>query len=264
MADPVQQLSQDVKRQMNQPQIHDAWEKSYRIAENERFFEEAYDVFTRRIGLPAGARALDIGCGICANSVRLARRGFVVSAADYSEAILPRARENVARHGLSERISIGREDILELSFPDGTFDLVLCWGVLMHVPDAEGALRELARVTRPGGYLVLEELNVHAPEAWLMRVGWSAFKRHITLTRTAAGVEHTCPFEGETLFWRHTDTRWLVAELARHSVQLVRRDSSLCSEMYTYAPGGFLKGMVHAWNRFWLRRVNLPDRKRVG
>lgn len=258
MADPSQRLSDDVKRQMNQPQIHDAWEKSYRTAENERFFEEAYDAFTRRIALPAGARALDIGCGICANSVRLARRGFVVSAADYSEAILPRAHENVARHGLAERISIGREDILDLSFPGDTFDLVLCWGVLMHIPDAEGALRELTRVARPGGYLVFEELNVHAPEARLMRAGWSAFKKHITLTKTAAGIEHSCQFEGETLFWRHTDPRWLIAELARHSCHLVRRDSGLCSEMYSYAPGRLLKGAVNAWNRLWFRHLNMP------
>lgn len=258
MAKSAQQLSEDVKRQMNQPQIHDTWEKNYRTPENERFFEEAYDAFTQRIGLPAGSRALDIGCGICANSIRLARRGFVVSAADYSQAILPRAHDNVAHHELSERISIGREDILSLSFPDGAFDLVLCWGVLMHIPDAERALSELTRVAKPGGYLVFEELNVHAPEARLMRAGWSAFRKHITLAKTEAGFEQTCQFEGETQFWRHTDPSWLIAELARHSCHIVQRDSGLCSEMYFYAPGKFLKGMVNRWNRFWFRHLNMP------
>ena len=143
MAEPSRDISERVNRQMNQPQIHDAWEKNYRSPGNERFFEQAYDDFVRRIDQPPGSRALDIGCGICANSIRLAHRGYVVSAADYSEPILAQARENVSRHALSDRITIGREDILNLGFPDDHFDLVLCWGVLMHIPNAERAISQL-------------------------------------------------------------------------------------------------------------------------
>ena len=130
MAERFRNISEQVKRQMNQPQIHDAWERNYRSFENEQFFEQAYDDFVGRLGQPPGSRALDIGCGICANSLRLARRGYIVSAADYSEPILVEARKNVAQQGLSDRITIGREDILNLSFPNNHFDLVLCWGVL--------------------------------------------------------------------------------------------------------------------------------------
>ena len=66
MPDPSQDMSDQVKRQMNQPQIHASWEKMYRTVENELFFEQAYDDFVRRIGPQPGAHALDIGCGICA------------------------------------------------------------------------------------------------------------------------------------------------------------------------------------------------------
>ena len=135
-----------VKRQMNQPQIHVTWERNYRSLGNERFFERIYDEFVKQIGYPLGSHALDIGCGVCANSIRLARRGNIVSAADYSEAILDQARANVSRNQLSEQITIDREDILNLSFPDNRFDLVLCWGVLMHIPDAERAISQLIRV----------------------------------------------------------------------------------------------------------------------
>src|ERR1700683_1451373 len=147
MGDPPHDISKQAMRQMNQRQIHDAWEKNYRSLENERFFEQVYDDFVRRIDQPPGSQALDIGCGICANSIRLARRGYVVSAADYSEPILVEAHENVSRNELSDRITIARDDILNLSFPNEHFDLVLCWGVLMHIPDAERAISELARVT---------------------------------------------------------------------------------------------------------------------
>lgn len=259
MTDPPHNMSEQVKRQMNQPQIHDAWEKNYRSLENERFFEQAFDDFVKRIGQQPGSYALDIGCGICANSLRLARRGYKVSAADYSEPILVRAQETVSRQHLSDRITIGREDILNLSFPDNTFDLVLCWGVLMHIPDAERAIGELTRVTKPGGFLVLEEVNQHAPEAWIMRLLWSTLKKNITVTKTPRGYEQSSRFEGETLFWRQVDTRWLIAQFASHSCSLVRRDSSMLSEMYIYTPGRIIENAIHGCNRLWARHVNLPQ-----
>ena len=252
-------MSDQVKRQMNQPQIHASWEKMYRTVENELFFEQAYDDFVRRIGPQPGAHALDIGCGICANSIRLARRGYIVSAADYSEPILVQARDNVSRNQLSDRITIGREDILNLSFPSGHFDLVLCWGVLMHIPNAERAISELARVTKPGGVLVLEEINQHAPEAWVMRAGWAALKKNIAITNTPRGHEQSSRFEGETLFWRHSNTSWLISQFSRHSCNLVRRDSGMFSDLHMYARSKFLKTAINTWNRLWARRVNLPQ-----
>jgi 2-polyprenyl-3-methyl-5-hydroxy-6-metoxy-1,4-benzoquinol methylase len=76
-----------------------------------------YDDFVKQIQQPENSLALDIGCGISAKSARLARCGYVVSPADYSESILSHARENFARKQLVDRITIGREDILNLSFP---------------------------------------------------------------------------------------------------------------------------------------------------
>ena len=48
MAGPSNNISEQVKRQMNQPQIHDAWERNYRSPENEQFFEQAYGDFVRQ------------------------------------------------------------------------------------------------------------------------------------------------------------------------------------------------------------------------
>ena len=259
MAGSSGDISDQVKRQMNQPQIHVTWERNYRSLGNERFFERIYDEFVKRIGHPLGSHALDIGCGVCANSIRLARRGYIVSAADYSEAILDQARANVSRNQLSEQITIDREDILNLSFPDNRFDLVLCWGVLMHIPDAERAISQLIRVAKPGGFIVLEEVNQNAPEALMMRLVWTALKRGVTVTNTPRGYEQTSRFEGETLFWRQVNTSWLVAQFARHSCSLVRRDSSMLSEMYIYAPGKPTKAVLHGWNRLWARHLNLPQ-----
>jgi 2-polyprenyl-3-methyl-5-hydroxy-6-metoxy-1,4-benzoquinol methylase len=257
--DPAKDISEQVKRQMNQPQIHAAWEKTYRTAENEQYFEQAYDDFVAGIRQPSGARALDIGCGIGANSIRLARRGYLVSAADYSEPILTQARGNVSSNQLADKISIRREDILNLSYPSDHFDLVLCWGVLMHIPNAGQAISELARVCKPGGYLVLEEINQNAPEALMMRMAWSMLKKNITITKTASGYQQSSRFEGETLFWRHTNPSWLIAQFADRSCALFRRDSGMFSEMHLYAPGKPLKAAITGLNRLWARQVNLPQ-----
>lgn len=256
MSDPAL-LSEQVKRQMNKPLIHESWEGTYRTEGNERFFEQAYDYMVGVLKQPEGSQALDIGCGICANSVRLARRGYQVTARDYSESIIGPAHENVAAKGLSDRIDIGRDDILNLSFPDAQFDLVLCWGVLMHVPDAERALTQLTRVLKPGGYLVLEELPFRAPEALLMRGYWRALKgKQIQITRTAAGFEHRSEFGGETLFWRHTDPKWLVDQCSSRGCTLVERGCSIFTDLYQYLPGKLLKEAAYGLNRFWLKRVN--------
>jgi SAM-dependent methyltransferase len=64
-----------------------------------------------------------------------------------------RLRAWLWRHGLFERLRFG--DVTALAFPDGSFDAVLSLDVLEHVPDYRAALREFARVLRPGGRLVL-------------------------------------------------------------------------------------------------------------
>jgi 2-polyprenyl-3-methyl-5-hydroxy-6-metoxy-1,4-benzoquinol methylase len=255
-----QELTEQVKRQMSGPKIHGSWESSYRTEETERFFEQAFDRCIALLNQPRGSRALDIGCGICANSMRLARRGYRVSAADYSDSILERAKVNVRGARLDEQIDIGHEDILNLSYPDRSFDLVLCWGVLMHIPEAEQAVRELIRVARPGGFIVLEEINMHAPEAVLMRTFWRLLKRRkIRISRAPAGFEHICSFADEVLFWRHADIPWLVKQFTTQSCDLIDRSCSLFSESYLHMPLLILKSSVHAWNRLWLRYMNLAQ-----
>ena len=49
-----------------------------------------------------------------------------------------------------------RMDITNLAFPDGSFDAILCMHVLEHIPDDRGAMRELLRVLRPGGWAILQ------------------------------------------------------------------------------------------------------------
>lgn len=116
--------------------------------------------FLRRLALPFpdNPRVLDAGCGT--GLVELAMLGALpgplrLTAVDISRASVLRARQAVrARHGARGRtVSFSQGNVLSLPFREGTFDVLVTCGVLEYVPVAQG-LAELARVVKPGGWLL--------------------------------------------------------------------------------------------------------------
>jgi SAM-dependent methyltransferase len=100
-----------------------------------------------RLGLPAGASILDAGCGSGRNMVDLARHG-TVTGVELSEASVEVARERHAGEVLEG-------SVMDMPFDDGAFDLTVSLDVIEHLEDDVGALRELRRVTKPGGALLV-------------------------------------------------------------------------------------------------------------
>jgi SAM-dependent methyltransferase len=98
---------------------------------------------------------LDAGCGDGRYFSVLADRAPTerIAGCDIAERILETARATAAQAGVTPELV--RANVESLPFEDGTFDLVLCTQVLEHVVDAQGVLRELARVLEPGGTLLL-------------------------------------------------------------------------------------------------------------
>ena len=114
--------------------------------------------FLERAGVTlAGARVVDVGAGGGFVSVELAARGAHVVAVDLAPAALRAAHAESARRGLTLRVAAGAADALPLA--SAAFDLVVCTDVLVHVPDQQRALDELARVTAPGGCLYVASMN---------------------------------------------------------------------------------------------------------
>src|SRR5262245_33154668 len=144
-----------VQRSLAQPELHRQWSHTYRQAENERFFDLAFDSIVDFFHAPRYSTILDAGCGTGEHAIRLAQRGFFVRAIDVSDTALEEARTNIRMNKLEAQIHVQQEDLLSLSFPDETFKYILCWGVLMHIPALETALGELTRVLQPGGVLAL-------------------------------------------------------------------------------------------------------------
>ena len=248
-----------VENLLAQPDVHRQWAGGYRTPDNEAFFESAFDLITAELKPPAGATFLDAGCGSCAHTVRLARRGFNVRAVDFSESALEMARGHLKGAGLDERIMLQREDLTRLSFPDASFDYVLCWGVLMHVPDVGRAVSELARVLKPGGRLVVSEGNMNSLEASSLRLLKGALgKEKAEVKETPAGVEFWFERGGGALVTRQANMGWLVGSFESHGVALTRRVAGQFSEAYTIFSAPALKRLVHGFNNFWFRRVKAP------
>lgn len=96
--------------------------------------------------LPSGARLLDAGCGSGRTLDELARRGRVTGVDLDAEAVACSRRRG---HDTE------RAPVENLPFAHGSFDLVTCLDVIEHTPDDTASLRELERVTRPGGHIIL-------------------------------------------------------------------------------------------------------------
>lgn len=109
----------------------------------------------RRYQLPAEPRILDAGCGTGEGSSRLAElfpKGTVLGV-DVLDQHLDRARSRYAT--LAPRLRFELQSIYQLEAPDASFDLTVCRHVLHSIPYPDRVITELARATRPGGYLHL-------------------------------------------------------------------------------------------------------------
>jgi SAM-dependent methyltransferase len=114
-----------------------------------------------RLGLRAGERVLDMGCGAGRHAFEMYRRGADVIALDHDPDELATVSEWFAAMRKEGSVPAGAEadvkegDALDLPFADGEFDRVVAAEVLEHIPDDEAAIAELARVLRPGGTIAV-------------------------------------------------------------------------------------------------------------
>src|SRR5712691_6605241 len=123
------------------------------------------------LALAPGSKVLEIGCGAGFMAVALAERGFHVHAIDSTEAMVELARQHAAESGKAALISLDVGDVYALAFEDGFFDLVIAIGVIPWLERVEWAIQEMARVSRPGGHVILTADNrarlIYLFDPWL-------------------------------------------------------------------------------------------------
>ncbi len=131
-----------------------------------------YRLLLDMAGPLAGRSALDVGCGDGTLLRHLTARGLArACGCDADRRMVARARDLAAHDG--RRIGLVAAKAQALPFPDDSFDLVTCITVLAFVPDPAAAVREMARVLRPGGHLVIGDLGKWSTWAARRRMrGW--------------------------------------------------------------------------------------------
>ena len=146
-----------------------------------------------------------------------------------------------------------------MSFQDESRDRIVCWGVLMHIPDIKTAIYELSRVLNQNGILVLSEGNRFSLDSKIMRVLRKVFRKETAnLKVTEAGNEYWERSPTGDLMTRQSDIQWIIKEFRTHGVILKKHLPGQFTEMYTRVHWAPLNSMIHWFNRFWFTRIKSP------
>ena len=172
MSNPIPKIAVSASSCINQHQlIVDTYFKA-----RARYWEEIYankDVYSvihqqrqtlvlamvDKLGLSPDDQVLEVGCGAGLTAVKLASRGYRVDAVDSVAEMVDLTRRHSTEAGVAHRVRTVVADINRLIFPSKHFSLVVAIGVLPWLQAIYEPIREVGRVTKAGGYLIVNVDN---------------------------------------------------------------------------------------------------------
>lgn len=125
--------------------------------------ERLTDMLIDLVALRPGERMLDVGCGIGEPAIRLAAKvDAVITGVSINRGQVLTATDRASAAGVSDRVRFEEADALALPYDDASFDAAWAFESLLHT-DRDKALREIHRMLRPGGRLVIADLLQRGP-----------------------------------------------------------------------------------------------------
>lgn len=163
----------------------------------------------------AGQLVLEAGSGAGRFTELLLAHGATVDSFDYSGAVAA----NAANNGAHPALCLAQADVRAMPFPEATYDLVLCLGVVQHTPDPEETIRALWSRVRPGGRLVIDHYrakvrNFLPPPFGVAGMAYRWYFLRLPRERRFEAVKRVVD-RWFPLVWRHRDSKAIQFVLSR-------------------------------------------------
>ncbi len=109
---------------------------------------------------PDAVKVLDAGTGTARIPILMCQRRpqYLITAVDLAQSMLIVGQRNIAAAKLEQRIRLERVDTKKMAYPDLEFDLLISNSLVHHLPDPLGFFREVKRLVRPGGAILIRDL----------------------------------------------------------------------------------------------------------
>lgn len=153
------------------------YESSIELTGHKKYYDNFFQQSS--LNLPDGSNVLDAGCGGGLLGIGLLKEyakkrniDVTVHAFDNSHSMLYLARENAVRENVEDNLRLYRVDGRDIPFQDFSFDLVMSSGMLEYIHSQEKAIKEITRVLKPRGVLILSFVRDN-PLGYLVSKLWN-------------------------------------------------------------------------------------------
>jgi SAM-dependent methyltransferase len=227
------------------------WDEDYYSPMARRYYDQAIAHMTKFLGVQAGDAVLDAGCGPGEHSIRVARDGCLVHGIDLSHPVLEEAQHRVQKAGLEGKIRFEYGDLTNLDIDDESYKYVFSWGVIIHIPELERALSELARILKPGGRLALYTTNASAWDYIVLGAARAVARRsHPALEKSQLGRGCWYDLNEERLWVWRIDVEALTRRMESLGFRRTQRIAGSLTEIHCRLKG-VLRQLLLCVNSTW-------------
>ncbi|SEW44373.1 Methyltransferase domain-containing protein [Cognatiyoonia koreensis] len=223
------------------------WDEDYYPPLAIALYDRSIPWMLNAMGAKPDDLVLDAGCGPGVHSIRAANYGCRVHAIDLSETMLSHARDRAKAAGVDDKITFRQANLVEFH-PEKPYRFVFSWGVIIHVPQVDEALKSLADAVESGGSLALQLVMEGSADFMVERALRAVMGKPLKdREKTDFGTGNWYTMNGERLWVLRFNLRDLDKRMATLGFKRIARRAAEATEHQRRLTG---------WTRNILLRIN--------